>query len=53
MSGYCVRLDGQWMRVPEAALVSEPNRYGRAVVWPYQDVGGVTRIRCFMPGAGT
>ncbi len=24
-----------------------------AVVWPYQDRDGTTRIRCFIPGAGT
>jgi hypothetical protein len=50
---YRVHLDGQWLPVPDDAVVTEPNRYGRAVVWPYQDAGGATRIRCFMPGAGT
>jgi hypothetical protein len=50
---YRVRLDGKWVAVPNSAVVTEPNRYGRAVVWPYQDVSGVTQIRCFMPGAGT
>jgi hypothetical protein len=50
---YRVRLGGQWLAVPDAALVIEPNRYGRAVVWPYQDASGATQIRCFMPGAGT
>jgi hypothetical protein len=50
---YRVRLYGAWLPVPDDAVVTEPNRYGRAVVWPYQDAGGVTRIRCFMPGAGT
>lgn len=44
---YRVWLDGQWL------AVTEPNRYGRAVVWPYQDASGATQIRCFMPGAGT
>jgi hypothetical protein len=50
---YRVRLSGQWVAVPDDAVVSEPNRYGRAVVWPYQDASGATQIRCFMPGAGT
>jgi hypothetical protein len=50
---YRVRLYGAWLPVPDNAVVTEPNRYGRAVVWPYQDASGVTRIRCFMPGAGT
>jgi hypothetical protein len=39
-------------------MVRGPNKYGRAVVWPYHEyVGdddggtwGVTKIRCFMPG---
>lgn len=50
---YRVRLDGTWLAVPDMAVVIEPNRYGRAVVWPYQDASGATQIRCFMPGAGT
>lgn len=49
---YRVRLNGQWIVVPDAAVVTEPNRFGPAVVWPYQDVDGATQIRCFMPGAG-
>lgn len=49
---YRVRLNGQWVVVPDAAVVTEPNRFGPAVVWPYQDAGGSTQIRCFMPGAG-
>lgn len=52
-SGYRVRIDGQWIEVPESALVVEPNKYHRAVVWPYQDVTGAVQIRCFMAGAGT
>jgi len=49
---YRVRLNGQWIVVPDAAVVTEPNRFGPAVVWPYQDMNGVTQIRCFIPGAG-
>lgn len=49
---YRVRLNGQWLVVPDAALVTEPNRFGPAVVWPYQDMNGATQIRCFIPGAG-
>ena len=49
---YRVRLDGQWIIVPDSALITEPNRFGPAVVWPYQDAQGTTQIRCFMPGAG-
>ncbi len=49
---YRVRLNGQWIIVPDAAVVTEPNRFGPAVVWPYQDMNGATQIRCFLPGAG-
>jgi hypothetical protein len=50
---YRVRIQGQWLVVPDAAVVTEPNRFGPAVVWPYNDRYGNTQIRCFMPGAGT
>jgi len=49
---YRVRLNGEWIIVPDAALVTEPNKFGPAVVWPYQDNNGATQIRCFMPGTG-
>lgn len=49
---YRVRLQGEWIIVPEAALVTEPNCFGPAVVWPYMDAEGSTQIRCFLPGAG-
>ncbi len=50
---YRVRLDGQWIEVPDDAVIAEPNRYGAAVVWPIQDAGGKTQIRCFIAGALT
>jgi hypothetical protein len=50
---YRVRVNGVWMDVPDAAVVTEPNKFGAAVVWPYQDNQGVTQIRCFIPGAGS
>ena len=55
---YRVRLLGQWYDVDDDALVTVPNKFGRAVVWPvFQDDEdghhvGVTYIRCFMHGAG-
>jgi hypothetical protein len=49
---YRVRLNKQWVVVPGAAVVTEPNKFGPAVVWPYQDMNGATQIRCFLPGAG-
>ena len=49
---YRVRLQGEWVLVPENALVTEPNRFGPAVVWPFKDADGATQVRCFLPGAG-
>jgi hypothetical protein len=50
---YRVRIYGQWFVVPDAAVVTEPNHFGPAVVWTYNDRYGNTQIRCFIPGAGT
>jgi hypothetical protein len=50
--GYRVRLGGAWIAVPDDAVVSQPNKFGPAVVWPYQDGTGKMQIRCFLPGAG-
>jgi hypothetical protein len=49
---YRVRLDGEWFDVPEEAVITEPNRVGRTMVWPMRGYLGMT-IRCFMPGAMT
>ena len=48
---YRVRIDGEWIDVPDEAVITQPNKFGRAVVWPYLDDSG-TQIRCFLPGAG-
>ena len=50
---YRVRLYGEWIVVPDNAVVTEPNKFGPAVVWPYMGTDGQTQIRCFLPGAGT
>jgi len=49
---YRVRIDGEWHDVPPDAVITEPNRAGRTMVWPIRGYGGLT-IRCFMPGAMT
>ena len=49
---YRVRLYGEWIVVPDNAVVSEPNKFGPAVVWPYMGTDGQTQIRCFLPGTG-
>ena len=47
---YRVRLDGQWIEVPDEAVITEPNRAGRTMVWPVRTAFGIS-IRCFMPGS--
>jgi hypothetical protein len=32
---YRVFLEGRWIEVPDDAIVVAPNKYGRAIVWPY------------------
>lgn len=49
---YRVRLEGEWHDVPEDAVITEPNRAGRTMVWPIRGYLGLT-IRCFMPGSMT
>jgi hypothetical protein len=49
---YRVRLDGEWVDVPDEAVITEPNRIGRTMVWPLRGYLGLT-IRCFMPGSMT
>ena len=49
---YRVRIEGEWVDVPDEAVVTEPNRVGRTMVWPIRGYLGLT-IRCFMPGSMT
>jgi hypothetical protein len=49
---YRVRLDNEWIDVPDDAVITEPNRAGRTMVWPMKGPRG-TSIRCFMPGSMT
>ena len=49
---YRARLENKWIDVPDEALITEPNRAGRTMVWPMPMIEGDTiRIRCFMPGS--
>lgn len=54
---YRVRLEGEWWDVPDDAVITEPNRAGRTMVWPvvYRGLGAALRIeiRCFIPGSMT
>jgi hypothetical protein len=49
---YRVRLENNWIDVPDDAVITEPNRAGRTMVWPMLGTEGDTiRIKCFMPGS--
>jgi hypothetical protein len=52
---YRVRLEGQWIDVPDDAVIKEPNMYGPTIVWPINIWGAngknTPMIRCFLPGA--
>ena len=47
---YRVRIDGEWITVPDDAVITEPNLAGRTMVWPIKGSLGIT-IRCFLPGS--
>jgi hypothetical protein len=54
---YRVRIENQWWDVPDEAVITEPNRAGRTMVWPVYfrsgDISLRVEIRCFMPGTMT
>jgi len=54
---YRVRIEDQWWDVPDEAVITEPNRVGRTMVWPIyrRGINEPVRIeiRCFMPGSMT
>jgi hypothetical protein len=47
---YRVRLENNWIDVPDDAVITEPNRAGRTMVWPMRFDNQIS-IRCFMPGS--
>lgn len=49
---YSVHLDDEWVVVPDGAVITEPNRIGRTMVWKHY-IDGHPRVRCFMPGSMT
>jgi hypothetical protein len=54
---YRVRIKDKWWDVPAEAVITEPNKFGRTMVWPIyywmRDSLERVEIRCFMPGAMT
>jgi hypothetical protein len=49
---YRVRIDGEWVDVPDSAVLKQPNLDGRTIVWPMYEGGKITP-RCFIAGSGT
>ena len=56
---YRVFVEGEWAVVPDDAVISGSNKFGKAIVWlqDYADLASgeiqtITRIRCFIPGSG-
>ena len=49
---YRVRLENEWIDVPDDAVITEPNLAGRTMVWPVKGSLGIS-IRCFRPGSMT
>ena len=45
---YWVPVNGVWTEVPDDAVIAEPNKVGRAMLWLTYD----QQIRCFLPGGG-
>jgi hypothetical protein len=56
---YRVFLEGEWIVVPDDAVILGPNKFGNAIVWLRKDAHiasgemyDITRIHCFIPGSG-
>src|SRR5882672_9504361 len=39
--------NNEWINAPDDAVITEPNRAGRTMVWPLR-IGAEVSIRCFM-----
>ncbi|MCK1497854.1 MULTISPECIES: hypothetical protein [unclassified Bradyrhizobium] len=46
---YRVRINSEWVMVPDGAVITQPNKVGRTMVWNYY-IDGHPRVRCFLPG---
>ena len=52
---YRVFVQGEWIVVPDDALILGPNKFGKAIVWFRNYPSRVTpdtHIQCFIPGSG-
>ena len=50
--GYRVIIQGEWNIVPAAAVISGPNKFGKAMVWLREGAIIGNPIICFIPGSG-
>lgn len=50
---YRVKLEGEWVDVPDEAVIEQPNMSGPTLVWPYYLNGAMRGVRCFLPGSMT
>lgn len=53
---YRVRIEGQWIDVPDEAVLKQPNMFGPTLVWPiymrgYGNEALRIQIRCFIAGS--
>jgi len=48
---YWAPIDGVWQPVPKEAVITEPNKVGRAMKWIYME-NGERKFRCFLPAGG-
>lgn len=48
---YWAPIDGEWLRVPDSAVLTVPNKVGRAMKWIYIE-NGKRAFRCFLPAGG-
>ena len=49
---YRVRIDDEWVLVPDGAVIKQPNLAGRTMVWKHY-IDGHPRVRCFIPASMT
>jgi hypothetical protein len=49
---YRVLMFGEWVTIPDDAVITVPNLDGRTILWPIW-INGHPTVRCFMPGSMT
>ena len=49
---YRVKINDQWVDVPDEAVLKQPNLFGPTMIWIFHFNGEVA-VRCFIPGMMT